>query len=67
MIAKEHLEEDFIGDKDFIEDDWNSEYDPLADIKLITVMYLDVIFNSPSIMYKKEARCVSTMIVRGLL
>ena len=63
-----HLQEAvLIDDDDFMEDEWNQKYDPLADIKLLTVMYLDVIFTGPSVMYNKEAEVASAMAENGLL
>ena len=67
MIYNEHVDAVLIDDDDFMRDEWNQEYDPLADIESLTAMYLDVIFTSPSTMYDKEAKFASTMIENGLL
>ena len=48
-------------------DEWNCEYDPMADIEFITTMYSHVIFTSPSVMYNKAAECARTMTTNGLL
>ena len=42
-------------------DEWNQEYDPLADIESIKAMYLNFGFTSPTLMYDKEAEIASTM------
>lgn len=47
-------------------DEWNYNYNPLADKKSITAMYLDIIFTSLSIIYDKEAECASAMTENGL-
>ena len=49
-----------------MEEEWNHEYDPLADIDSITAMYADPIFTGWSVMYDKEAECAS-MMMEGLL
>ena len=56
-----------IDDNNFMRNEWNQEYDPLADIKSLPAMYSDVVFTRPSIMYAKEAEVASTMAENGLL
>ena len=67
MIQKEHVDVLLINDGDFMRDEWNWEYDPLADIELIETMYSDFVFTSPPVMYNKEAEIASTMAENGLL
>ena len=67
MIKKEHVNAVLIDDDDFMEDEWNQEYDQLADTELLIAMYSDVIFTSPSIMYDKEPEIASAMAENGLL
>ena len=50
-----------------MKNEWNCKYDPLVDIESITAIYLNIIFNSPSVMYDKEAECASVMTTNGLL
>ena len=50
MLQKEHVNAVLIADDNFMEDEWNQEYDQLANIESVTAMYSDVIFTSPSIM-----------------
>ena len=52
---------------DFMEDEQNSEYDPLEDFESITATYKDVILKNPSVAYDKEAPYESTMTGDGLL
>ena len=65
MITKEHVETILVDNDDFIEDKWNSKYDCLVDIESITVMYYNIIFNSPCGMYDKETECLSTITAIG--
>ena len=39
MIQLEHLNELLIYDDDFMRDEWNQEYDPLAGIESIKAIY----------------------------
>ena len=39
-----------IDDIDFMRDEWNQEYDPLADIEFKKAMYTDFIFTGPFVM-----------------
>ena len=65
MIQKEQVNAVLIDD--FMRDEWNQEYDPLADIESLTAMDSDDIFTSPSIMYDKEAEISSTTAENSLL
>ena len=67
MIQKEHVDTVLIDDDNFMKDEWNQEYDPLADIESLTAIYLDVICTGPSVMYNKEAKVASAMAENGLL
>ena len=49
MITKEHVETILVNGDDFMEDEYNSEHDLLADIESIMAIYFDAIFNSPSV------------------
>ena len=66
MLQKEHVDAVLIDDDDIMVDEWNSEYDPIADVKSITAMYSDAVFTTLSVIYNKEARCAS-MMTNGLL
>ena len=61
MLQKDHVNAVFINDDDMMEDEWNHEYDSLADIESVAAMYTDPVFTSQSIMYDKEAECASMM------
>ena len=67
IIQKEHVDELLINDDDFMRDEWNQEYNPLADIESIKAIYSNFIFTSPSVMYYKEAEIASTMVEYDLL
>ena len=61
ILQKDHVDAVLIDDNDMIEDEWNHEYDSLADIESVAAMYVDPVFTSRSIMYNKEAECASMM------
>ena len=61
MIQKQHVDELLINDDNFMRDEWNQEYELLADIELIEAMYLYFVFTSSSVMYDKETEITSTM------
>ena len=67
MIHKKHVDAVLIDDDDYMKDEWNQKYDPLAGIESLTAIYLDIIFISPSVMYDKEAEIASTMTENSLL
>ena len=56
-----------IDDDDFMRDEWNQKYDPIANIESIKAMYSNFIFTGPSVMYNKEAEMASAMAENGLL
>lgn len=54
-------------DNDFMKNEWNYKYDPLAGIAFIIPMYSNVVFISPSIIYDTEAECAIAMGAKSLL
>ena len=48
MLQKEHIDTVLIDDGDIMVDEWNSEYDPIADIESITAMYYHFPLETPT-------------------
>ena len=67
MIQKEQVDKLLINDDDFMRDEQNQEYDPLANTESIKTMCSHFIFTGPSAMYDREAEIASTMAENGVL